>query len=83
MAARLGDIYFIASNIMSNEDRVQYAPPEDIKIIRGVYPVQSKMFSLALIKVRYEKMDRASQIRAERTMLAMSDGRYWDAKSDR
>jgi hypothetical protein len=66
---------------MSNEDRVQYAPPEDIKIIRGVYPVQSKMFSLALIKVRYEKMDRASQIRAERTMLAMSDGRNWDAKS--
>lgn len=66
---------------MTLREKLQYGMPDDVKAVLGVYPPQSKFFSLALIKVRYEKMDRASQIRAEKTMLAMSDGRYWDAKS--
>jgi|TARA_R110000823_G_scaffold314930_1_gene445027 hypothetical protein len=66
---------------MTIQDIGFYEKPEDVQAVLKVYPVTSKLFSLALIKIRYDKMDKASQIRAERTMLAMSDGRSWDAKS--
>ena len=66
---------------MTIQDIGFYEKPEDVRAVLKVYPVTSKLFSLALIKIRYDKMDKASQIRAERTMLAMSDGRSWDAKS--
>ncbi len=66
---------------MTIQDIGFYEKPEDVQAVLKVYPVTSTLFSLALIKIRYDKMDKASQIRAERTMLAMSDGRSWDAKS--
>lgn len=66
---------------MTIQDIGFYEKPEDVQAVLKVYPVTSNLFSLALIKLRYDKMDKASQIRAERTMLAMSDGRSWDAKS--
>ena len=67
--------------MMTLKEKLQYGMPDDVKAVLGVYSPQSKFFSLAFIKVRYDRMDRASQIRAEKTMLALSDGRNWDAKS--
>jgi|TARA_R110002072_G_scaffold101303_1_gene223088 hypothetical protein len=64
-------------------DKMQYDPPEDVKAVANTYPVNSKLFSIALIKLRYDKMNTASQIRAEKTMFALLHERNWDAKSDR
>ena len=64
-------------------DKMQYDPPEDVKAVANTYSVHSKLFSIALIKLRYDKMNTASQIRAEKTMFALLHERNWDAKSDR
>ncbi len=64
-------------------DKMQYDPPEDVKAVAKTYPLNSKLFSIALIKLRYDKMNTASQIRAEKTMFALLHERNWDAKSDR
>lgn len=64
-------------------DKMQYDPPEDVKAVASAYSLSSKLFSIALIKLRYDKMNTASQIRAEKTMFALLHERNWDAKSDR
>tara|TARA_R110001632_G_scaffold116781_1_gene228556 strand:+ start:168 stop:368 length:201 start_codon:yes stop_codon:yes gene_type:complete len=64
-------------------DQPQYDPPEDVKAVAKTYSVMSKLFSLALLKLRYDKMNTSSQIRAEKTMFALLHERNWDAKSDR
>jgi len=64
-------------------DQPQYDPPEDVKAVSKTYSVMSKLFSIALIKLRYDRMDTASQIRSEKTMFALLHERNWDAKSDR
>ena len=63
-------------------DKMQYDPPEDVKAVANTYSLNSKLFSIALIKLRYDKMNTASQIRAEKTMFALLHERNWDAKSD-
>ena len=65
------------------KETLQYHAPEDVKAVAKTYPLNSKLFSIALIKLRYEKMNTASQIRAEKTMFALLHERNWDAKSDR
>jgi hypothetical protein len=63
-------------------DKPQYEPSEDVQAVARTYSVMSKLFSIALIKLRYDKMNTASQIRAEKTMFALLHERNWDAKSD-
>ena len=64
-------------------DQPQYDPPEDVKAVSKTYSVMSKLFSIALLKLRYDRMDTASQIRSEKTMFTLLHERNWDAKSDR
>ena len=73
---------FHQSNRIMN-DKMQYDPPEDVKAVSKTYSVMSKLFTIALLKLRYDKMNTASQIRAEKTMFALLHERNWDAKSDR
>ncbi len=64
-------------------DQPQYDPPEDVQAVAKTYSVMSKLFSIALLKLRYDKMNTASQIRSEKTMFALLHERNWDAKNDR
>ena len=54
-----------------------YDMPIDVAAARKSYPVTNRKFSEALIKLRYDRMDRETQIRAEKTLLSRKDGRYW------
>lgn len=54
-----------------------YHPPADIAELAKIYPVSQKKFSEALLKLRYDRMDQATQIRAEKTLVSLHDGRYW------
>ena len=53
------------------ESKDHYKQPDDVAAIRKVYPITSFLFSVGLIKLRYDKMSKEDQIRAEKTL------RYW------
>jgi hypothetical protein len=54
-----------------------YFPPEDVAQLAKIYPVSQQKFSEALLKLRYDRMDKATQIRAEKTLVSLHDGRFW------
>lgn len=54
-----------------------YCPPADVAELAKIYPISQQKFSEALLKLRYDRMDQATQIRAEKTLVSLHDGRYW------
>lgn len=55
----------------------EYVIPLDVEIALQAYPVTKKEFSVALLKMRYDRMDNKTQRRAEKTLLSLKDGRFW------
>jgi hypothetical protein len=55
----------------------EYVIPLDVEIALQAYPVTKKEFSVALLKMRYDSMDDKTQRRAEKTLKALKDGRFW------
>ena len=55
----------------------EYVIPLDVEIALQAYPVIKKQFSIALLKMRYDRMDNKTQRRAEKTLLSLKDGRFW------
>ena len=55
----------------------EYVIPLDVEIALQAYPVTKKEFSVALLKMRYNNMDDKTQRRAEKTLKALKDGRFW------
>jgi len=60
---------YIPEDLEENKDH--YKQPDDVVAIRKAYPITSFLFSVGLIKLRYDKMSKEDQIRAEKTL------RYW------
>jgi hypothetical protein len=54
-----------------------YYPPADVAELAKIYPISQQKFSEALLKLRYDRMDKAAQIRAEKTLVSLHDGRFW------
>ena len=59
------------------EAKDEYVLPVDVEIALQAYPVTKKQFSIALLKMRYDRMDDKTQRRAEKTLKALKDGRFW------
>jgi len=59
------------------EAKDEYVLPVDVEIALQAYPVTKKEFSVALLKMRYDSMDDKTQQRAEKTLLSLKDGRFW------
>ena len=59
------------------EAKDEYVLPVDVEIALQAYPVTKKQFSIALLKMRYDRMDDKTQRRAEKTLQALKDGRFW------
>ena len=59
------------------EAKDEYVLPVDVEIALQAYPITKKEFSVALLKMRYNKMDDKTQRRAEKTLKALKDGRFW------
>ena len=59
------------------ETNHEYVIPVDVEIALQAYPVTNKEFSVALLKMRYDSMDDKTQRRAEKTLLSLKDGRFW------
>ena len=59
------------------EAKDEYVIPLDVEIALQAYPVTKKEFSVALLKMRYDSMDDKTQRRAEKTLLSLKDGRFW------
>ena len=59
------------------EAKDEYVMPLDVEIALQAYPVTRKEFSVALLKMRYDSMDDKTQRRAEKTLLSLKDGRFW------
>ena len=59
------------------EAKDEYVMPVDVEIALQAYPVTKKEFSVALLKMRYDSMDNKTQRRAEKTLLSLKDGRFW------
>lgn len=59
------------------EAKDEYVIPLDVEIALQAYPVTQRNFSVALLKMRYDRMEEKDQIRAEKTLLSLRDGRYW------
>lgn len=59
------------------EAKDEYVMPVDVEIALQAYPVTKKEFSVALLKMRYDRMDDKTQRRAEKTLLSLKDGRFW------
>lgn len=55
----------------------EYVMGLDIQAVHRAYLVTDRHFSIALLKIRYDAMDDASQRRAEKTLLSLKDGRFW------
>ena len=55
----------------------EYVIPLDVEIALQAYPITKKEFSIALLKMRYDRMDNKTQRRAEKTLLSLKDGRFW------
>lgn len=62
---------------MGTQNKDYYEIPFDVRQVAKMYSVYNKNFSKALIKIRYDRMDDATQRRAEKTLLSLQDGRYW------
>lgn len=59
------------------EAKDEYVMPVDVEIALQAYPVTKKEFSVALLKMRYDSMNDKTQRRAEKTLLSLKDGRFW------
>ena len=59
------------------EAKDEYVIPVDVEIALQAYPVTKKEFTVALLKMRYDNMDDKTQMRAEKTLLSLKDGRFW------
>lgn len=59
------------------EAKDEYVIPLDVEIALQAYPVTKKEFSVALLKMRYDSMNDKTQRRAEKTLLSLKDGRFW------
>ena len=59
------------------EAKDEYVMPVDVEIALQAYPVTKKEFTVALLKMRYDNMDDKTQMRAEKTLLSLKDGRFW------
>ena len=59
------------------EAKDEYVMPLDVEIALQAYPVTKKEFSVALLKMRYDSMNDKTQRRAEKTLLSLKDGRFW------
>ena len=59
------------------EAKSEYVIPVDVDIALQAYPVTTKEFSVALLKMRYDRMDDKTQRRAEKTLQSLKDGRFW------
>lgn len=59
------------------EAKDEYVLPVDVEIALQAYPITKKEFSVALLKMRYDNMDDKTQRRAEKTLKALKDGRFW------
>ena len=59
------------------EAKDEYVLPVDVEIALQAYPITKKEFSVALLKMRYNNMDDKAQRRAEKTLKALKDGRFW------
>jgi hypothetical protein len=59
------------------EAKDEYVLPVDVEIALQAYPITKKEFSVALLKMRYDSMDDKTQRRAEKTLKALKDGRFW------
>jgi len=62
---------------MGIKTKDDYVMPFDVRMAAKTYPVTKKNFSVALLKIRYDRMDDKTQRRAEKTLLSLQDGRYW------
>ena len=49
------------------ETNHEYVIPLDVEIALQAYPITKKEFSIALLKMRYDRMDNKTQRRAEKT----------------
>ena len=59
------------------EAKDEYVLPVDVEIALQAYPVTKKQFSIALLKMRYDRMDDKTQRRAEKTLQSLKDGSFW------
>jgi hypothetical protein len=59
------------------EAKDEYVIPVDVEIALQAYPITKKEFSVALLKMRYDRMDDKTQRRAEKTLQSLKDGRFW------
>ena len=59
------------------EAKDEYVLPVDVEIALQAYPITKKQFSIALLKMRYDRMDDKTQRRAEKTLQSLKDGRFW------
>jgi hypothetical protein len=59
------------------EAKDEYVLPVDVEIALQAYPITKKEFSVALLKMRYDRMDDKTQRRAEKTLQSLKDGRFW------
>jgi len=62
---------------MGIKTKQDYEIPFDVRVAAKTYPVTQKNFSVALLKMRYDRMEEKDQIRAEKTLASLHDGRYW------
>jgi hypothetical protein len=53
----------------------EYIPPYDVRFAASTYGVETKKFSIALLKIRYDKLDDAAKERAEKCLLYFKTGK--------
>ena len=53
----------------------EYIPPEDVQFISKTYKVETRLFSVALLKARYDSLPREAQERVEKSLLFLLKGR--------
>ena len=55
-----------------------YKPSADVQELRARFPVTSRAFSIRLLTMRYAKMRKEDQERADRTIAALQFNEPWD-----
>ena len=60
-------------------DSQLYIPPQDIKTVGFIYSVATTQFSVALLKIRMEKMDSKTLLRANKTIRCLQLGLAYDS----
>lgn len=61
-------------------EKLHYYPPEDVKFLSENSAVESKKFSIALLKLRMDRMSDADMLRANKTILCLQSGLPYDYK---